>query len=114
MNKKLLTALSILFVLIACDHIKQHIEPGSIVTDAVKTRIDSTLKSFIDSNKTVAVSALVFENGKEVYYNAFGYADREAKKPMDRNTIVRIFSMTKPVTGTALMKLYEEGRFQLD
>ena len=85
-----------------------------IITGVVKIRIDSTLKSFIDSGKTAAVSALVFEKGKEVYYNAFGYADREAKIPMDRNTIVRIFSMTKPVTGVGLMTLYDKGAFQLD
>ncbi len=87
---------------------------ANIIDEAVKSRIDSTLKSFIDSGKTVAVSALVFEKGKEVYYNAFGYADREAKTPMDRNTIVRIFSMTKPITGVALMTLYDKGAFQLD
>jgi len=87
---------------------------GSIVNDAVKTRITSTLQSFIDSGKTAAVSALVFEKGKEVYYGAFGYADREAKTPMNRNTIVRIFSMTKPITGVALMTLYDKGAFQLD
>jgi CubicO group peptidase (beta-lactamase class C family) len=83
-------------------------------TAAVKQRIDATLKSFIDSNKIVGVSALVFEKGKETYFNTFGYADREKNMPMDRNTIVRIFSMTKPVTGVALMTLYEKGLFQLD
>ncbi len=86
----------------------------SVVNDAVRTRITSTLQRFIDSGKTAAVSALVFEKGKEVYYGAFGYADREAKTPMDRNTIVRIFSMTKPITGVALMTLYDKGAFQLD
>jgi CubicO group peptidase (beta-lactamase class C family) len=88
--------------------------PAAIITPTVKDRINTTLKSFIDSGKTAGVSALIFEKGKEVYYNAFGYADREAKLPMDRNTIVRIFSMTKPVTGVALMTLYEKGAFQLD
>ncbi len=88
--------------------------PAPIVNAAVKSRIDATLKSFTDSGKTVGVSALIFEKGKEVYYNAFGYADREANRPMDRNTLVRIFSMTKPVTGVALMTLYEKGAFQLD
>lgn len=87
---------------------------GPVISADVKTRIDSTLKSFIDSGKTAAVSALIFEKGKEVYFNAYGYADREANKPIDRNTIVRIFSMTKPVTGVALMTLYEKGLFQLD
>lgn len=87
---------------------------AAIINPVVKNRIDTTLKSFIEAGKTAGVSALIFEKGKEVYYNAFGYADREAKVPMDRNTIVRIFSMTKPVTGVALMTLYEKGAFQLD
>ncbi len=88
--------------------------PPQIVTAAVKDRIEATLKHFTDSGKINGVSALVFEKGKEVYFNAFGYADREANVKMDRNTIVRIFSMTKPVTGVALMTLYEKGAFQLD
>lgn|GEM_PF-367268 len=87
---------------------------ATIVTPAVGLRIDSTLKSFIDAGKLAGVSALVYENGNEVYYKAFGYADREAATPMSRNTIVRIFSMTKPITGVALMTLYEKGAFQLD
>jgi CubicO group peptidase (beta-lactamase class C family) len=61
-----------------------------VVNATVKTRIDATLKYFVDSNKTVGISALIFEKGKEVYYNNFGYADREAKVRMNRNTIVRI------------------------
>lgn len=93
---------------------KEQKTTAPVITPEVKDRIDATLKSFIDSGKTAGVSALIVEKGKEVYYNAFGYADREAKIPMDRNTIVRIFSMTKPVTGVALMTLYEKGAFQLD
>ncbi len=89
-------------------------DKGFIVNDITRARIDSTLKSIVDSGSIAGVSALVFEKDKEVYFNSFGYADREVKVPMDRNTIVRIFSMTKPITGTALMKLYEEGKFQLD
>jgi CubicO group peptidase (beta-lactamase class C family) len=41
-------------------------------------------------------------------------ADREAKRPMARDTIVQIYSMTKPITGVALMTLWEEGKFRLD
>ena len=85
-----------------------------VVASPVKARIDSALKQLVDEGKIAGVSALIFEDDKEVYYNAFGYADREAGVPMDRNTLVRIFSMTKPVTGTALMQLYEQGKFQLD
>jgi CubicO group peptidase (beta-lactamase class C family) len=76
--------------------------------------IDSALKSVIDSQKVVGVSALVYERGKESYFGAFGLADRENNKPMTRDTVVQIFSMTKPVTGVALMQLYERGKFALD
>ena len=117
MNKTILAILLTLLVASAFQKESPRIEkniPAAIITPTVKDRINTTLKSFIDSGKIAGVSALIFEKGKEVYYNAFGYADREVKLPMDRNTIVRIFSMTKPVTGVALMTLYEKGAFQLD
>ncbi|WP_149274450.1 serine hydrolase domain-containing protein [Pareuzebyella sediminis] len=85
-----------------------------IIDEEAKARIDSTLSGFVDAGDIAGVSALIYENGEEVYYNAFGYADREAKQPMARNTLVQIYSMTKPITGTALMTLYEEGKFELD
>ncbi|HZY81509.1 MAG TPA: serine hydrolase domain-containing protein [Cyclobacteriaceae bacterium] len=83
-----------------------------VINDAAKTRIDSTLKAMVDAGKIAGASALIVEKDKEVYFNSFGNAD--TGKPFDRNTIVRIFSMTKPVTGVALMQLYEKGMFQLD
>lgn len=85
-----------------------------IIDKAARARIDDVLKNYVDSGNVAGVSALIYEKGKEVYHNAFGFADREAKVPMDRNTIVRIYSMTKPVTGVALMTLYEKGAFRLD
>jgi len=77
-------------------------------------RIDMTLKGFIERGELVGTSALVFQHGGEAYFGAFGMADREAGKPMSRDTLVQIFSMTKPVTGVALMTLYDERRFGLD
>lgn len=76
--------------------------------------IDSALKHMIDSKKIIGVSALVYERGQEAYFGAFGLADRENDKPFARDTVVQIFSMTKPVTGVALMQLYERGKFELD
>ncbi|THU41169.1 beta-lactamase family protein [Niastella caeni] len=117
MNRTIFAILPILFAFIAFQFSAPHTDQqprAAIVSAEVRHRIDATLKRFTDSGKTVGVSALIFEKGKEVYFNAFGYADREAKVAMDRNTIVRIFSMTKPVTGVALMNLYEKGAFQLD
>lgn len=92
----------------------KQVDATTLVNNSVKSRIDSTLKSFVDSGKVAGVSALIFEKNKETYFNSFGYSDIESKTPFDRNTIVRIYSMTKPVTGVALMQLYEKGLFQLD
>ena len=85
-----------------------------IVGGAAVERIDSTLSHLVESGRLAGASALIHEKGREVYFNAFGMADREAGVPMARNTIVQIFSMTKPIAGVALMTLYEEGMFQLD
>jgi CubicO group peptidase (beta-lactamase class C family) len=76
--------------------------------------IDNALKNLVDSNAIIGVSGLVYEHGKEAYFGAFGLADRENNKPMTRDTLVQIRSMTKPVTGVALMQLYERGKFELD
>lgn len=77
-------------------------------------KIDAALRGFIESGALVGVSALIYEDGREAYFGAFGRSDREAGKPMTRSTLVQIFSMTKPIAGVALMSLYEAGKFQLD
>lgn len=79
-----------------------------------KARIDAALKAMVDSGRAVGVSALVWQDGRETYFGANGLADREAGRPMTRDTLVQIFSMTKPVTGVALMQLWDQGKFGLD
>lgn len=79
-----------------------------------RAHIDKTLQSLVREDGLVSVSALIYAEGEEAYFGAFGMADREAEKPMGRDTMVRLYSMTKPITGVALMSLYEEGLFQLD
>ncbi len=85
-----------------------------VVTPAAKARIDSALRAYVASGRVAGASAVVWEKGREVYFGAFGMADREANRPMTRDVIAQIFSMTKPVTGVALMQLYEQGKFKLD
>jgi CubicO group peptidase (beta-lactamase class C family) len=87
---------------------------AQVVDARARARIDSTLRWFAESGTIAGVSALVWEKGREVYFGGFGKADREAERPMRRDAIVQIFSMTKPVTGVALMTLYEQGKFRLD
>ncbi|MHA4835254.1 serine hydrolase domain-containing protein [Sphingopyxis sp. MSC1_008] len=77
-------------------------------------RIDAALKAMIADGRAAGTSALIWQDGREVYFGSAGMADREAKHPMLRDTIAQIYSMTKPVTGVALMQLWEAGKFRLD
>lgn len=79
-----------------------------------KARIDRALQDMVASGRAVGASALVWKNGREVYFGTAGQADREAKRPVRRDTLFQIYSMTKPVTGVALMQLWEQGKFGLD
>ena len=72
------------------------------------------LQNFIDEGKLAGISVKVVRNNETVIKRNFGYADIENKKPIEDNTIFRIFSMSKPITAAALMTLYDEGKFQLD
>ena len=76
--------------------------------------IDTTLQGFIERGQIAGAEAIVFKDGQEVYYGSFGFADREARREMTRDALIQIYSMSKPVTGVALMQLHEQGLFQLD
>jgi hypothetical protein len=62
-------------------------------------RIDEVLSGYVARGELVGVSALVFEHDEEAYFGAFGFADRESGRAMQRDTLVQIYSMTKPLTG---------------
>ncbi|MFN4178070.1 serine hydrolase domain-containing protein [Phenylobacterium sp.] len=77
-------------------------------------RIDRVLAGFVADGRVAGASALIWQDGRERYFGAHGFADREAGRGMARGTLAHIYSMTKPVTGVALMQLWEQGRFGLD
>jgi len=116
MNKSLkilpAIALGLVVLITSCQQPEEKV--AFVVNESAIARLDSTLQSYVNSGNVAGISALIFEKDQEVYFNAFGFANQEKQIPMDRNTIVQIYSMTKPITGTALMTLWEEGKFQLD
>ena len=57
---------------------------------------------------------VIARNGKIIYQQSYGMADRETGRVMEDDAIYRIYSMSKPITGVALMMLYEEGKFRLN
>jgi CubicO group peptidase (beta-lactamase class C family) len=77
-------------------------------------RIADALAGMVADGRAAGVSVLIWKDGKEVYFGTAGSADRESSKPMTRDAIAQIYSMTKPVTGVALMQLWEQGKFGLD
>ena len=76
--------------------------------------VTADLKSRIEAGKLSGAVVTVAQNGEVLMTEAMGYQNVEDQVPMQTDTIFRIFSMTKPVTGTALMMLWDEGKFQLD
>ena len=78
-----------------------------------KDTMDKLIKNEVDSGNVVGANALVIHKGNEIYHNTFGYADKENKIPMKRDTIFRMYSMTKPITAVATMILVERGEIDL-
>jgi CubicO group peptidase (beta-lactamase class C family) len=77
-------------------------------------RIGGAVQQSIDDKRIAGVVTLVVRHGRVAWFDARGMADREAGRPMQKDTIFRLCSMTKPIVSTAVMVLYEEGKFLLD
>jgi CubicO group peptidase (beta-lactamase class C family) len=75
--------------------------------------IDKFMQGEIAAKRKAGAVVLVARHGKVAYYKAFGMADIANKKPMKLDAMVRMYSMTKPITAVALLTLYEQGKFQL-
>jgi len=72
------------------------------------------MQSYVDEGKLGGLITLVARRGKVAHLECHGMMDVEANKPMQPDTILRIYSMTKPITSVAVMMLVEEGLVQLD
>lgn len=77
-------------------------------------RIAGAVQRNIEDKRIAGAVTLVVRHGKVAWYKAQGMSDREASKAMPTDAMFRICSMTKPITSTAVMMLYEEGKFLLD
>jgi CubicO group peptidase (beta-lactamase class C family) len=68
---------------------------------------------YVDAGRIAGCQVAVARHGHVGYFRSLGFRDLERSKPVEEDTIWRIYSMTKPITGVALMSLYERGTFQL-
>ena len=76
--------------------------------------VEAALRACVDEGVLAGAATLVWRNGRVVQTAAVGRRDLETNLPVERDTIFRIASMTKPVTTVAALMLYDEGRFALD
>jgi CubicO group peptidase (beta-lactamase class C family) len=76
-------------------------------------RIPARMKQFTEDHTAAGVVTLVAHHGEIIEFDAQGMADIEAGRPMTKDTIFQIMSMTKPVTGVGIMMLAEEGKLTL-
>ena len=76
-------------------------------------RLPAAMQRYIDANQLAGTVTLVARDGKVAHLKSQGWRDKESDTPMTNDTLFFIMSMTKPIVSTALMMLYEEGRFLL-
>ncbi|MDG1185197.1 MAG: serine hydrolase, partial [SAR86 cluster bacterium] len=76
-------------------------------------KISKHFNAYVNEGKIPHISILAHKNGKEIYRHAHGHADIESKTKINKDSIYRIYSMTKPVTGVAVMQLVEQGKLRL-
>ena len=75
-------------------------------------KMDEGMQGLIDQKALAGIVTLVARHGKVVQHKAYGLQSVDAGTPMQLDTIARIYSMTKPITGVAMMMLYEEGKWR--
>lgn len=84
-----------------------------MLDEIAKKQLIRTLRKGIENNETAGANFLVIKDGEEIFYHEDGFSDKEAGRPITRDTIFRIYSMTKPITAAAVMILLERGEIDL-
>ena len=81
---------------------------------AALSEIDARMQSYVSEGKLAGIVVLIAREGRVAHAGVYGKMDLETGEAMRRDALFRIYSMTKPITGVALMTLFDEGKFQLD
>jgi CubicO group peptidase (beta-lactamase class C family) len=120
MTRSRALGLVLLLCLVVTPLVAQHAEiptaaPATVGFSAERLRaVNDSLHKLVDEGALSGIVSLVMRQGKIVSSDVYGYQDIARKAPMRADTIFRIYSMTKPITGVAMMKLYEQGKWHPD
>ena len=108
------SALALALALPAAAEVKLSPPQSAGMDPAALAKLNAEMHALVDAGKLAGVTTLVARRGKVVHFDAYGKRDAETGAPIAKDTIFRIASMTKPVTGVAMMMLYEQGKWKLD
>jgi len=118
MKKRFVTGLALLLVCGQLSFSQTITDPGKNPVAGISqervTKLDAMLEEAMQKEQVPGLVAMVVKDGKIVYHSAKGMADVASGKAMEKNTIFRIASQSKAITSTAVMMLWEEGKFRLD
>ncbi|MFK7852224.1 MAG: serine hydrolase domain-containing protein [Akkermansiaceae bacterium] len=90
-------------------------DPAKVgMSEDALAKVGPTVEKLIADNKLAGANVLILKKGKVVYEESFGMRDLARKKPMEKDTLFRIYSMTKALTSAAALMLCEEGKLSLD
>ncbi|WP_298519467.1 serine hydrolase [uncultured Kordia sp.] len=121
MNHTLRIILLLLFFAVMSMVVHAQEKPFEVAKpESVKMSSDSLQKmnahfhNLVDQRQLAGIQTAIVRNGKLIHFDSYGYANLEEKKILNKQSIFRIFSMTKPIVSVALMQLYEQGKFKLE
>lgn len=86
---------------------------SKVVTSKILDSISSTVDNLVEDGEIVGAELLIIEDRNILLHETYGWKNQEEKIPMEKNTIFRIRSMTKPFIGTSILMLVEEGKLSL-
>ena len=90
-------------------------KPETVGLDPKKLEeVNEKMKALIDENRLSGGTVVVARKGKVAHFGTYGLRDREAGLPVEKDTIFRIYSMTKAITSAAALMLEEEGKLDLE
>ena len=89
--------------------------PESVGFDSARLRmLDAAMAQVVADGRVAGMTTLLARHGKIVEFNTYGKTSLDGGKPMPKDEIFRIYSMSKPLTGVAMMILFEQGKWRLD
>lgn len=90
-------------------------KPEEVGMSSVKLeKVTSAVQEMVADEKVAGAITMVARKGKIVHFEAYGLRDMEDEKPLEKDTIMRFYSMTKPITTVAAMMLHDDGTLKLD